>query len=659
MEIKSLNILAVDDNPDNLLVLEALLADALPNCRMTTAADGPGGIALARAEDPDAILLDIRMPGMDGFEVCTFLKADQELRDIPVLFLTAARTDRESRVRALEVGAEGFLSKPIDETELVAQIRAMARIKVSRRADQRHRQQLEEQVTERTEQLQQELRVRERLTAAIDQAGEMVVVTDTQGTILYVNPAFEMVTGYSRDEALGQNPRLLKSGVQDDAFYARMWATVAAGQTWQGRLVNRKKNGTLYTEDSTIAPVRDAAGVLSSFVAVKRDVSREVKVAAQLLQAQKMEGLGRIAGGVAHDFNNLLSLILNYTAFAMEEVGGQTPVHDYLSEVRSAAYRAAALTSRLQALGRRRAGQPRPLHLNAELTRLEEQILQLLGPEIEFVQSCKSDLGWVEADPAQLEQLILALVANGRDAMPNGGRLFLESSSMEVAAEPGVAQGELQPGPHAVLVFRDTGAGMDESTVARIFDPFYVALGTHRGDGMALASAYGIARQSGGTILVESTPGQGTTFRVCLPLRQRPTVVEATPTQVQTSLPVVEHTILVVEDEPALCRVVCRTLATAGYQVLMAESGEAALEVAARHSSGIALLLTDVVMSGINGKTLASKLQEARPGIAVLFMSGYTDDAFGEDGEVDVDIHFVHKPFTSAELLAKVRGLLA
>jgi two-component system cell cycle sensor histidine kinase/response regulator CckA len=654
----SLIILAVDDNPDNLVVLEAMLADALPSCRMSTATDGPAGIALARANDPDAILLDIRMPGMDGFEVCTLLKAEEGLRDIPVLFLTAARTDRESRVRALEVGAEGFLSKPIDDIELIAQVRAMARIKASRRAGQRQRQQLEEQVTERTEQLQQELRVRERLTAAIEQAGEMVVVTDTQGTILYVNPAFETITGYSRDEALGQNPRLLKSGRQDASVYSQLWAAVTSGHTWRGRLVNRKKNGTLYTEESTIAPVRDADGVVSSFVAVKRDVSREVEVAAQLLQAQKMEGLGRIAGGVAHDFNNLLSLILNYTAFAMDEVAGQTQVQDYLTEVRSAANRAANLTSRLQSLGRRRTGQPRLLHLHAELAQLDGKILQLLGPAIEFVKTPASDLGWAEADPSQLAQLILGLVANARDAMPDGGRLDLESSYMEVPADTGVAHGDLQPGPYAVLVFRDTGAGMDEATMARIFDPFYVVPGTHRSDGMALASAYGIAKQSGGTILVESVLGEGTTFRVCLPLRQRPTDAETSPQKVQASLQVVEHTVLVVEDEPALCRVVCRTLATAGYVVLAAESGEAALEVAARHGSRIALLLTDVVMSGMNGKTLAGKLQEARPDIAVLYMSGYTDDAFGEDGEVDANIHFVHKPFTAAELLAKVRGLL-
>ena len=268
---------------------------------------------------------------------------------------------------------------------------------------------------------------RNRLMRAIEQTAEMVVVTNASGNIVYANPAFETVTGYAHAEVLGQSPRLLKSGVQDDAFYRAMWATISGGGTWHGRMVNKKKDGTLYTAEATISPVREAAGAITSYVAVERDISARLVLEAQFLQAQRMESIGRLAGGVAHDFNNLVTVILSYTALALEQLRDGDPLKDDLLEVTGAGERAAALTRQLLAFGRKQVLQPVALDLNQVLGDMENMLRRIIGEDIELVWAPQSTLGLVRADPGQLEQVLMNLVVNARDAMPDGGRLTIET----------------------------------------------------------------------------------------------------------------------------------------------------------------------------------------------------------------------------------------
>ncbi len=270
-----IKILAIDDNPDNLTTLKAVLQEALPSAFLITARSGPEGIELAQTEEPTVILLDIVMPGMDGYEVCRKLKADEAVRLIPVVFATALRTDRESRIKALKAGAEAFLSKPLDEPELAAQIQAMARIRAARSRELTEKKRLAALVAERTRELREELAERKRaetdltrLKAAIEQSHEAVIITDHEGAIQYVNPAFETVSGFTKSEVPGRNPRFLNSGQHDDLFYKEIWEAITGGCTWQGRMVNRRKDGTLYTEDATISPVRDSSGQLTNFVGI-------------------------------------------------------------------------------------------------------------------------------------------------------------------------------------------------------------------------------------------------------------------------------------------------------------------------------------------------------------------------------------------------------
>jgi signal transduction histidine kinase len=390
---------------------------------------------------------------------------------------------------------------------------------------------------------------------------------------------------------------------------------------------------------------------------LRGELAARERIHAQLLQAQKVEGIGRLAGGVAHDFNNLLTVILTYTECVLQAIPEGDPLRTDLLEVRNAGERAAAMTRQLLAFSRKQVLQPVPLSLNEVATGIEQMLRRLLGEDIDFVQVLAPDLGVVRADPSQLEQVILNLAVNARDAMPDGGKLTLETSNVEIDEEYAARHVAARPGPYVQLAVTDTGCGMDEHTRARLFEPFFTTKEIGKGTGLGLSTAYGIVKQSGGDIWVYSEPGRGTTFKIYLPrdlsatavaLKTRPTVTQVTGTE----------TVLVVEDEEQLRKLSRRSLEAAGYTVLTAADGDEAMQVSARHPGDIHLVFTDVVMPRISGRVLAQELARARPGIKVLYTSGYTDDAIVHHGVLNPGTHFVAKPFTSADLTRKVREVL-
>jgi two-component system cell cycle sensor histidine kinase/response regulator CckA len=499
--------------------------------------------------------------------------------------------------------------------------------------------------------------VREQLATAIEQAGETVLVADAQGNITYVNPAFEAVTGYARTEVLGRNPRILKSGVQSKEFYRGLWNTIGSGKTWHGRLVNKRKNCTLFTEDATISPVRDTAGMITSYVSVKRDITHFLAQEAELLQAQKMEGIGRLAGGVAHDFNNILSVILSSAELALEGLREGDPLREDLLDIQKSGNRAAVLTRQLLAFSRKQVLQPVPLDLNQALAEMEKMLRRILGEDIEFVRVLSPDIWLVKADPGQVEQVIMNLVVNARDAMPKGGKLTIETANVELDQVFTDSNAGTAPGPHVRVMVSDSGLGMDEPTMARVFEPFFTTKGVGKGTGLGLSTVYGIVKQSGGSISVHSAPGQGTTFKVYLPrdISLAGPVVTAT---TAVTRPVGTETVLVVEDEQAVRNIARRILERAGYTVLTAASGGDALLTCEQHPTEIDLVLTDVVMPQMSGKDFVDRLASIRPGIRVLFMSGYTGDVILKHGLLEAGTQFIGKPFTQAELLQKVRYVL-
>jgi PAS domain S-box-containing protein len=496
----------------------------------------------------------------------------------------------------------------------------------------------------------------ERLTTAIEQAAEAVMVSDLKGNILYVNPAFEQVTGYTRADALGQNPRMLKSGEQDAAFYQALWDTIVGGKTWRGRIVNRRKDGARYTEEASISPVHNASGAIVSYVAVKRDITHDLALEAQLLQSQKMEGIGRLAGGVAHDFNNLLSVVLGSAEFALESLREDDPLREELLEIQKAGLRAAALTRQLLAFSRKQVLQPKPLQLNDVVGDLEKMLRRVLGEDIDLVQELAPDLGQVTADPGQVEQVIVNLAINSRDAMPDGGKLTITTANVDFAAGQAEVLAGAAPGPYVMVSVKDSGGGMEEATLARIFEPFFTTKEAGKGTGLGLSTVYGIVKQSGGVVDVASAPGQGTTFSVYLPR-------EITSGPLARSLPPATRlggteTVLVVEDDEAVRSLARRILEAAGYTVLTASNGQEALYVCERPGLVLHLVLTDVVMPEMSGRVLVERLGKLRAEIKVLYMSGYTDDAIVHHRVLDSGAHFIGKPITRLELLRKVREAL-
>ncbi len=356
-----------------------------------------------------------------------------------------------------------------------------------------------------------------RLMAAIEQLAEAVVITDVEGAIEYVNPAFTAITGYSRGEALGRNPRILKSGKQDAQFYKNVWDTILEGNVWRGDLINRRKEGTFYSAETSITPVRDERGRISHFISVTQDVTERKRLEAQLRQSQKMEAVGRLAGGVAHDFNNLLTVISGRSSIVAEGLAPSDPTRASLEEVIKAADRAASLTRQLLAFSRQQVLQPRVLDLNEVVVNIEKLLRRLIGEDISLITAFDVHLGRIKADPGQMEQVLMNLAVNARDAMPKGGQLTIETRRILLGDNSSEARLNVPPGPYALLSVTDMGVGMDEQTRLRIFEPFFTTKDPGKGTGLGLSTVYGIVRQSGGHISVRSEPGQGATFEVYLP----------------------------------------------------------------------------------------------------------------------------------------------
>jgi PAS domain S-box-containing protein len=495
------------------------------------------------------------------------------------------------------------------------------------------------------------------LMTAIEQSGDGIMITDAQGAIQYVNPAFSRVSGYSREEALGKNPRILKSGIHDEAYYRKLWETILGGEIWQDEITNRRSDGSLFPEQMTITPVRDQRGEITHFIAITTEVTERKRLEQQLRQAQKMEAVGRLAGGVAHDFNNLLTIISGYGGLLIEHPSTIEPLRGYANEIRDASSRAASLTRQLLAFSRQQVLAPRVLALNAVVANIEKMLKRLIGEDINLVTCLGESLWPVKADPGQLEQVLLNLAVNARDAMPNGGVLTIETGNVEMDSTSAQAHFPLSPGPYVLLAFSDTGTGMDAETQARIFDPFFTTKEKGKGTGLGLATVYGIVKQSGGYIWVYSEVGKGTTFKIYLP-RTEDEVDESGPGQSGVKAQQGTETLLLVEDEDAVRALVRNVLKERGYRVMEASRGQDALDLAEQYWGQIDLLVTDVVMPQMNGRELARRLANVHPHIKVLYISGYTDNAAWYQDGLDSGAAFLQKPFSPEALAHKVREVL-
>lgn len=494
-----------------------------------------------------------------------------------------------------------------------------------------------------------------RLSTAIEQSPETVVITDTEGTIHYVNPAFETTTGYTSEEAIGQNPRILKSGKQEDAFYAEMWNTLKAGWTWEGRMVNKRKDGSLFTEEASITPVKDSNGTIINFVGIKRDITAELEREELFRQSQKMDSVGQLAGGIAHDFNNILQGIMGFSEileYSLEK-GSQNQINAI--EIKKAAKQAAGLTRQLLTFSRKQPVNIVELDLNDVVHDSLALLNILLGEKIKIVLELDPELPSLKADHAQITQVIMNLAVNARDAMVDSGRLSIVTECLELNADDAARlAADAGPGRYAVLSITDTGSGIPEGLKHRIFDPFFTTKEVGSGTGLGLSVVYGIVKQHKGAIGIYSEDGKGACFRIYFPLG-RQAGAEALKRQGHRDPPL---RILVVEDDPEVACMVKEMLIAEGYLAKIAASGEEGLELIETSAPAFDLLISDMELPGIRGDQLAETIRATRPDLPVLLFSGYRDhklrwSQIERDGYI-----FISKPFTNAHFFESISHLL-
>jgi two-component system cell cycle sensor histidine kinase/response regulator CckA len=499
-------------------------------------------------------------------------------------------------------------------------------------------------------------RDRRRLSTTIEQWTDSVIITDNQAAILYVNPGFEHMTGYRRADVIGRDVRIVGSDTIGDDFHNTVLAVLSEGQLWRGRFANRRKDGTLYTADTSITPVRDANGIVVNSVALMRDITAELQMEQRFLHSQKMEAIGRLAGGVAHDFNNLLTAIMGYADLLSTEIDAGTPARANLEEIKRTAERAAGVSRQLLVFSRKQVLSPRVLDLNDTVADIEKMLRHLIGEDIILKTSLDPHGGCVRADPGQIQQVIMNLAVNARDAMPHGGELVLSTQNVELGESYARQHPGALPGSYVKLTVTDTGVGMSEEVLSHLFEPFYTTKEEGKGTGLGLATVYGIIKQSGGHIWAQSEPEKGTTFSVFLPRVEREAAAAQTMSNGQ-AMPGGKGTILLVEDNEMVRELGIQILSRLGYIVLAFRGAEQAVAGVAAQNAPVDMLISDIVMPVMGGRDLAAQIRKLYPNLKVLFMSGY-EESGPSAGPASIGTSFLQKPFTPQMLAQKVRELL-
>lgn len=496
-----------------------------------------------------------------------------------------------------------------------------------------------------------------KLTYAVEQSPVSIIITDIRGNIEYVNPHFAEVTGYTSNELLGQNPRILKSGFTSDAEYKKMWNTLMAGNVWHGEFRNTKKNGDVYWELAQISPIRDKGNVITNFIAIKEDIDDRKTLENQLRHSQKMEAIGQLAGGIAHDFNNILTAIIGYASIMQMKLPSGSPLKETAVHILSAAERGSSLTQGLLAFSRKQDTNLTNINLNDIIERIKKLLLRLIGEDIKLISILDVDTLPVLVDSVQIEQVLMNLVTNSRDAMPDGGSIVIKTEAIKIDDEFIHEQGFGTPGIFALLSVTDTGEGMDDETIKRIFDPFYTTKETGKGTGLGLSIIYGIIKKHNGYISCTSTPGKGATFNIYLPFttsdNERFESMEPESTYTGGS-----EMILLAEDDDSMRSLYTELLEEFGYSIIAAKDGLEALELFRDKYQNISLAILDVIMPGMGGVETYKAMQTIKPGINVLFCSGYPAETIEKELIGSNNIHFLAKPYMPKELLMKIREIM-
>jgi two-component system, cell cycle sensor histidine kinase and response regulator CckA len=707
----AVEILVVEDSPTQAEKVRFLLEGEGYN--VTLAPNGMQALALLSQRKPNLVVTDVMMPEMDGFTLCKEIKSRGDLNHIPVILMTSLSSPRDI-LKGLECRADNFIRKPYDEHILISRIKSILLNQTFRKTEraqfgveiyflgQRYyvtserqqildllistyedavnlneelrqkqeqlaelAQELEKKVDNRTKGLRAEIaeryRAEEKLRESeekyrdlFENANDLIHSFTPNGGILYVNRAWRKALGYSEEEI---RDLTIQQVIHPDSqeVWGDQMARLFRGQPddkAEITLVTKDGKKILGEESRTCKFVEGKPIFVRSII---RDITERRQLEDHLRQTLKMEAIGQLAGGVAHDFNNLLTIISGYGQLLEEKTGSKE--REYVQEILKASDRAASLTRQLLAFSRRQIMAPQVLDLNSIVANMEKMLKRLIGEHIELATLQHPDLGRVKADSGQIEQVILNLAVNARDAMPEGGKITIETANVELDESYARTHSSVVPGQYVMLAVSDGGVGMDSETMTHIFEPFFTTKERGQGTGLGLSTVYGIVKQSSGSIWVYSEVGAGSTFKVYLP-RVQESAAHPEPVASDTGSVRGTETILVVEDEEGVRSLVRETLKSFGYKMLEAQGAEHALSILQEYREPIHLLLTDVIMPQMSGKELAKRLPSFHPETTVLFMSGYTDNAIVRHGVLDATTAFLQKPFMPKILVRKVREVL-
>ncbi|HEX9215644.1 MAG TPA: response regulator [Gemmatimonadales bacterium] len=631
----AMRVLLLEDDANDGQLIAHELGRLTPPPQIERVTGEASFLAALKDFAPDVILSDHNLPAFDGRRALAKTRAI--LPDIPFILVTGSLNE-ETAVSYLKAGATDYILKDRLVRLGPAILEALERAR-------------ERQALRRHERLVREI---------IDANPSLIFVKDWEGRFVLVNQATAEIYGTTVDGLVGKTDADFNPNAEEVAHFLRDDREVMA--SGRPKFVPEEPVTNPHTKQTrwfqTIKlPLRLPGEEAVTMLGVATEITERKLLEEQLLQSQKMEAVGQLAGGVAHDFNNILTAIVGYSDLLAAELGDNAQQREDIEEIRKAARRAAALTRQLLSFSRKQVLEPRIVDVNGVVLNLDKMLRSLMSENIELETQLAEDLDAARVDPNQLEQVIMNLAINARDAMPDGGTVTIETANATLGEDYAAKHVSVIPGVYVMLAVTDTGCGMTEATKARIFEPFFTTKPAGRGTGLGLSTVYGIVKQSGGNIWLYSEPNKGTTFKIYLP------AVDALPEDIGKAAPVEAErqgsgTVLVVEDDEQLRRLTHRALAAQGYEVLEADRGRSALDAARRHEGPIDLLVTDLVMPDTNGPKLAETLRAARPGLRVLFMSGYPDGAIVHHGMLEAGVAYLAKPFTTEAITRKVREVL-
>jgi PAS domain S-box-containing protein len=637
----SLKFIHLEDDRNDAELVKTTLAAAGIECEIVLAVDRDQFVAALEGGCFDLIISDYSLPSFDGMTALALTREKDP--DIPFIFLSG-QMGEERAIDSLKTGA----------TDYVLKTRLSRLAPAVRRALEEHHERLAHLQTEKAL-----VESEEKMRIIADTAIDALISMDNDGTISFWNKAAERIFGYTSQEALGADlhkllaPRRYHADANRNlAIFQNTGTGPAIGKTLE--LTAVRKDGTEFPVELSLATMNIkgkwcALGVL-------RDISDRKALESQLLQSQKLEAIGQLAGGVAHDFNNILTGIIGFTTLAMMKMDKDDPLMEYLDHVIIAANRAADLTKSMLIFSRKQAINPQPVNLNQIISKIEKFLKRIIGEDIELELSMEQEVLTINADSGQIEQVLMNLAANARDAMPKGGLMSIGSGKVEIDHNFMASNGYSEPGTYAVLSFSDSGEGMDETVCKKLFEPFFTTKEVGKGTGLGLSIVYGIVKQHKGFINVYSQPGIGTTFKIYLPLTQA--VIEESPELKEGVIKGGKETILVADDDALFLDLAERAFSMFGYTVISAVNGSEALAAFKENRGKINLVILDIIMPKMNGKEAFDEMRKIDPDLKGIFVSGYTRDIIINKGLIDQSLNFLSKPVNPKELLTKVREVL-